>query len=92
MLVDCLLDGGYEDLAVLDISGSSLEIAKVRLDDRADNVEWFEADATIFKPTHHFHLWHDRAVFHFLTDERDRSNYVNVLKEALLPLCIGLLG
>ena len=85
MLVDCLLDEGFDDLAVLDISGRSLEIAKERLGDREGDVEWFEADATEFQPPRQFHLWHDRAVFHFLTDERDRRKYLNVLKEALLP-------
>ncbi len=85
MLVDCLLDEGYEDLAVLDISGQSLMIARARLGDREDDVEWYEADATEFQPPRQFHLWHDRAVFHFLTDERDRRKYVNVLEEALMP-------
>jgi SAM-dependent methyltransferase len=85
MLVDCLLDEGYEDLAVLDISGRSLEIAGARLGDREDDVEWYEADVTEFRLPRQFYLWHDRAVFHFLTDERDRREYVNVLKEALMP-------
>ena len=85
MLVDCLLDEGYEDLAVLDLSGRSLEIARARLGDRKDDVEWYESDATEFRSPRRFHLWHDRAVFHFLTDERDRREYVNVLREALMP-------
>ena len=85
LLVDCLLDEGCDDLAVLDISGRSLEIAKDRLGDSEGDVEWFEADVTEFQPPRQFHLWHDRAVFHFLTDEQDRRKYLNVLKEALLP-------
>ena len=85
MLVDFLLDEGYEDLAVLDISRQSLMIARARLGEREDDVEWYEADATEFQPPRQFHLWHDRAVFHFLTDEWDRRKYVNVLKEALMP-------
>ena len=84
-LVDCLLDEGYEDLAVLDISRQSLIIARARLGDRTNDVKWYEADATEFQPSRKFNLWHDRAVFHFLTDEQDRRKYVNVLKEALLP-------
>jgi SAM-dependent methyltransferase len=84
-LVDCLLDEGYEDLAVLDISGRSLMIARARLGDREGDVEWYEANATEFQPPRQFDLWHDRAVFHFLTDEQDRRKYVNVLKEALMP-------
>ncbi len=85
LLVDYLLDEGYEDMAVLDISGRSLEIARARLGDRENDVEWYEANATEFQPPRKFYLWHDRAVFHFLTDERDRRKYVNVLKEALMP-------
>ncbi len=85
ILVDCLLDEGYNDLAVLDISGQSLMIAKARLGDREDDVEWYEADVTEFRSPRQFHLWHDRAVFHFLTDELDRRKYVNVLREALMP-------
>ncbi len=56
MLVDCLMDEGYKDLAVLDISGQSLMIAKARLGDREDDVEWYEADATEFHPPRRFHL------------------------------------
>jgi SAM-dependent methyltransferase len=85
MLVDCLLDEGYEDLAVLDLSGRSLEIARARLGVRKDDVEWYESDATEFQPPRRFHLWHDRAVFHFLTDEQDRREYVNGLRETLIP-------
>jgi SAM-dependent methyltransferase len=84
-LVDCLLDEGYEDLAVLDISGRSLMIARARLGDREGDVGWYEANATEFQPPRQFDLWHDRAVFHFLTDEQDRRKYMNVLKEALMP-------
>jgi ubiquinone/menaquinone biosynthesis C-methylase UbiE len=83
VLVDCLLDKGFKELAVLDISQSALEIAKKRLGIRAENVEWIEADATEFQPPQHFDLWHDRAVFHFLTNEEDRRKYVNVLKRTL---------
>ena len=47
--------------------------------------DWFETDITEFNPPHQFLLWHDRAVFHFLTDKSDRRKYVNILKRALLP-------
>ncbi len=52
---------------------------------KADKVEWFEADVTQFNPPHRFSLWHDRAVFHFLTDQADRDQYVGVLNQALKP-------
>lgn len=82
-LVDCLLDAGFSNLAVLDISAAALEHAKQRLDARAADVEWIAADVTKFGAPRRFALWHDRAVFHFLTDQTDRRNYVNVLKRTL---------
>jgi ubiquinone/menaquinone biosynthesis C-methylase UbiE len=85
MLVDFLLNKGFTELAVLDISPSAIEIAKTRLSDLALNVEWIEADITEFQPSHHLDLWHDRTVFHFLVNEEDRSKYVNVLKRTLVP-------
>jgi ubiquinone/menaquinone biosynthesis C-methylase UbiE len=85
VLVDCLLNKGFIELAVLDISPSALEIAKTRLGTRAEKVEWIEADATEFQPPHHFDLWHDRAVFHFLVNEEDRRKYVSVVKRTLVP-------
>ncbi len=85
VLVDRLLEAGFKKLAVLDISASAIEHAKARLGAKADNIEWYEADVTEFEPPHQFELWHDRAVFHFLTDEGDRERYVRVLKETLVP-------
>jgi ubiquinone/menaquinone biosynthesis C-methylase UbiE len=85
VLVDCLLKKGFKELAVLDISASALEIAKTRLGIKAEDVEWYEADVTEFQPSHQFDLWHDRAVFHFLTNEGDRRKYIYVLKRTLAP-------
>jgi len=85
VLVDCLLDKGFKKIAVLDISACALEIAKNRLDVRADAVERYEADVTEFQPPHKFGVWHDRAVFHFLTDKEDRRKYVSALKRTLMP-------
>ena len=82
-LVDCLLDAGYTRLAVLDLSGAALAQSRTRLAARAAVVEWFEADVTTFAPPHRFGLWHDRAVFHFLTDKTDRQKYVQTLKQTL---------
>ena len=85
VLVDFLLDAGFTRLAVLDISATALTYAKERLGARAGDVEWFEADVTGFTSPHCFNLWHDRAVFHFLTDKADRQKYVQTLKRTLTP-------
>lgn len=85
VLVDVLCEEGFRNLSVLDISGIALAGAQQRLGDLAETIEWFESDITEFDPPHAFTLWHDRAVFHFLTDESDRRKYVNVLKRALRP-------
>jgi 2-polyprenyl-3-methyl-5-hydroxy-6-metoxy-1,4-benzoquinol methylase len=85
VLVDYLIDAGFSRLAVLDISAQSLQHAKTRLREKANDIEWYEADITHFQPPHLFELWHDRAVFHFLTHAEDRKQYVQVLKNALIP-------
>lgn len=85
VLVDFLLDARFTNLAVLDISTAALEHARRRLDARAGYVEWFEADVTEFRAPQPFYVWHDRAVFHFLTEKTDRRKYVQTLKRALTP-------
>ena len=85
VLVDHLLDLDYTNLAVLDLSGAALDASRSRLGARAAAVEWFEADVTSFEPPHRYALWHDRAVFHFLTDADDRARYVTTLRKALQP-------
>ena len=82
-LVDFLLDAGYKSLSVLDISQQSIKQAKCRLGKMANNVEWLEQDITLFTAGKPFSLWHDRAVFHFLTDADDRASYVQVMSAAL---------
>lgn len=84
-LVDRLIDEAYTDISVLDISGSALAHSKNRLGYRAEKVHWYETDVTRFVPPQRFALWHDRAVFHFLTDRADRENYIHVLQQALEP-------
>jgi SAM-dependent methyltransferase len=85
VLVDCLLDEGYTPLGVLDISAEALNHARSRLGGRADSIDWFVADVTSFNPPHPFGLWHDRAVFHFLTDPLDRRAYLASLRKSLQP-------
>lgn len=78
-LVDHLLNLGYGDLAVLDISGNAIDAVKNRLGEQANNVEWFENDVTQCSPPHTYDIWHDRAAFHFLTDIKSREAYKEIL-------------
>ncbi len=83
-LVDDLLEAGFEDLTVLDIAAAALAQAQARLGERADRVRWIEGDVTdVILPDDHYAIWHDRAVFHFLTDAADRTRYVDRLWRAL---------
>jgi 2-polyprenyl-3-methyl-5-hydroxy-6-metoxy-1,4-benzoquinol methylase len=82
-LVDELLDAGWADLTVLDVAGTALEIPKMRLGARAGLVNWIVADVTCWRPARSYDVWHDRAVFHFLTDPLDRGGYCAALKAAL---------
>lgn len=85
-LVDDLLDRGYRDLTVLDLSGAALALARARLGERADRVEWIEADITeVDLQPARYALWHDRAVFHFLTAEDDRRRYVRRVVSSVRP-------
>jgi len=84
-LVDHLLDDGFTDVTVLDISGRAFEQSRRRLGTRADDVEWVVCDVTVYQPTRKWQLWHDRAVLHFLIDEQDRAHYVDVLGKAIAP-------
>jgi 2-polyprenyl-3-methyl-5-hydroxy-6-metoxy-1,4-benzoquinol methylase len=80
-LVDHLLGEGYDNITVLDISEQALARAKARLGERASKVTWIASDVTEFQPTEHYDLWHDRAAFHFLTDEKEIANYVRMVQE-----------
>lgn len=84
-LVDALLDRGFDDLTVLDLSPAALARSQARLGARAQKVRWIAADITRFAPTARYALWHDRAVFHFLTEAADRAAYVDVLQRAVAP-------
>jgi SAM-dependent methyltransferase len=85
-LVDHLLDDGFQNVTVLDISAAALGVAQRRLGERAGIVTWLEADITkTILPHHEYDVWHDRAVFHFLTEREDRQRYVNEVREAVKP-------
>jgi ubiquinone/menaquinone biosynthesis C-methylase UbiE len=91
-LVDHLLDLGYTDLTVLDISASSLDRAKQRLGDRSTKVKWIVADAATFKPTEQYDFWHDRAAFHFLTQEQEITNYIDTIQKSIKPTGVLVIG
>ena len=83
-LVDNLVDRGFEDVTVLDLSEAALEAAKGRLGGRTARVHWIVADATVWEPPlEAYGIWHDRAAFHFLTEDPDRAAYVARLERAL---------
>jgi SAM-dependent methyltransferase len=74
-LIDSLLDLGYTNLFLLDISENAINRAKKRLGDKAKNVTFIVSDSLNFTSTEPFDVWHDRASFHFLTEEKDVQNY-----------------
>lgn len=84
-LVDRLLERGFEDVTVLDVSSHALSVAADRLGSLATKVHWLCADATSFELPQRFALWHDRAVFHFLVEERERRSYVDRLSRTVRP-------
>lgn len=85
-LVDDLLANGYTDLSVLDLSTAALSAAQMRLGSRASKVQWIEADVTKADlPACRYDVWHDRAVFHFLTTPEDRAAYVRAVFHSVRP-------
>lgn len=83
VLIDQLLDDGYDDLTVIDISPAPIAAAQQRLGDRAAGVEWLVGDITSHAFGRTFHVWHDRALLHFLLDDESIAGYRNALYEAL---------
>jgi trans-aconitate methyltransferase len=84
-LVDALVAKGFGAVSVLDLSEAAVKIAKARMGTEADKATWIVADVTIWQPGGVFDIWHDRAAFHFLTDEDDRVAYISRLTAALKP-------
>ena len=82
-LVDHLLDEGYENITVLDISEKALEKTKKRLGEKALKVNWIVSNVIDFKPDTKFDLWHDRATFHFLTTPQQIAKYVEIAENAI---------
>ena len=84
-MVDALLERGWKDVTVLDIAAPALEAAKARLGPLADKVHWEVADITEWHPDRTYDVWHDRAVFHFLTEPKQRDAYRRALLAGLAP-------
>jgi SAM-dependent methyltransferase len=78
--VDYLLEEGYQNISVLDISENAIKRAKDRLGKKSKNIEWIVCDINDFNPKKKYALWHDRAVFHFLTSDIDINRYVENVK------------
>lgn len=85
VLVDRLLQVGFRDVTVLDVSARALAASRSRLHDSAERVNWVATDLLAWQPERRYGLWHDRAVFHFLTSPDDQARYLSVVKAALRP-------
>ena len=81
--VDALLEKGYQNIWVLDISANAINRAKQRLGERSSKINWIVSDITEFEPPVKFDFWHDRAAFHFLTTEEKISKYVSIAANAI---------
>ncbi len=92
VLVDDLLDAGFDDITVLDHSAVGLDIARARLGERRDQVAWIVNDLLTWTPPRTFDVWHDRAVLHFLLDADEQHRYVEVLRAATHPGSIAIIG
>jgi len=82
-LADFLLDEGFENITVLDISAKALEKVKQRLGDKAGKVHWIVSDITTFQPDTTYDVWHDRATFHFLTTKKQVSKYMDIARKSV---------
>ncbi|WP_295983271.1 class I SAM-dependent methyltransferase [uncultured Algibacter sp.] len=82
-LVDYLLDEGFENITILDISAKSMEKAKDRLGEKANKVNWIVSDVTEFEPNMTFDFWHDRATFHFLTTTEEIKKYLKTARKSV---------
>lgn len=90
--VDALIEKGYQNIWVLDISAKAIEKAKMRLGVKAAKVNWIISDVTEYIPTVQFDFWHDRAAFHFLTTEDKINKYVSIAEKAIKQDGVLILG
>jgi SAM-dependent methyltransferase len=82
-LVDFLIEEGFENITVLDISAKAIEKAKARLGVNSKKVNWVVSDITEFEPNETFEVWHDRATFHFLTSEEQIQKYMETARKSV---------
>ena len=92
LLVDHLLDLGYKNISVLDISNAAIERAKKRLGGQQTKINWIVSDITNFNPNEKYDCWHDRAAFHFLTNEDEVKKYVKIVNNSLAPKSSLIIG
>ena len=83
--VNYLLDKGFENISVLDISATAIEKKKRELGAKSTTITWIVSDIVDFKPTETYDFWHDRATFHFLTDQNDVATYVQTVQQFVAP-------
>ena len=91
-LVDALIELGYTNIHVLDISAKAIERARQRLGEHAKMVKWIISDITEFESEVQFNFWHDRAAFHFLTNENQIKKYLAIVRKSLTPNGYLVLG
>ena len=82
-LADYLVDEGFENITVLDISAKALDKAKKRLGEKAKKINWIVSDITQFEPNGVFDVWHDRAAFHFLTTGKQIKKYIDIARKSV---------
>ena len=91
-LVDGLLDAGRSDLTLVDLSAEALDVTRTRLGVRAKSVSFVVGDVLTWSPGRTYDVWHDRAVFHFLTDPEDQQRYVQTATGAVAPGGVLVMG
>ena len=92
VLAGALLDRGFSDVTVLDISATALGYTQARLGPRAASVHWLTEDLLTWQPDRTWRVWHDRAVFHFLTAPADQDRYRQAMADATRPGAVAVLG
>lgn len=83
-LAENLLDLGYRNITILDISSTAIDRAKARMGERANQVNWIVSNILEFEPTEKYSIWHDRAAFHFLNQPEEIERYVNIANDSII--------
>lgn len=92
LFVDYLLDAGYKNITVLDISDAAIRHARQRVGDKANLVNWVVSDIVDFEPEEKYDFWHDRGTFHFLTNEEDIRKYIALIRASVKPKGYAVIG